>query len=126
MNKFAIYTACIGGYDDIAQPPVVHDQFDYFVFSDHPKSERYGIWKTIQAPAKDNMSPILLARYIKTHPHELLPLYDAWIWTDTNLLFADDFIYNKFEEWYHSSALIAACPYMNIYTKCVVLGLKTI
>ena len=71
------------------------------------------------------MSPILLARYIKTHPHELLPLYDAWIWTDTNLLFADDFIYNKFEEWYHSSALIAACPhpatddvYEHIYEMC--------
>ena len=61
MKKFAIYTACIGGYDDIAQPPVVSDQFDYFVFSDHPQDERCGIWKIISTPIKNNMSPIFLA-----------------------------------------------------------------
>lgn len=125
MKKFAIYTACIGGYDDIAQPPVVSDQFDYFVFSDHSQDERCGIWKIISAPIKDNMSPIFWARYIKTHPHELLPQYDAWIWVDTNLLFADNFIYNKFADWYNGSALVAACPhpatddvYEHIYEMC--------
>lgn len=120
-----IYTASIGGYDDIVQPPYVCDQFDYVLFSDFTKSEKCGVWKVLLAPKIEVQSPILLARYIKTHPHELLPQYDAWIWVDSNIVFTDSFVCERFDEWYRSSAIIAACPhpatddvYEHIYEMC--------
>lgn len=33
MNKFVIYTAIIGNYDEILQPQVIDDRFDYVLFS---------------------------------------------------------------------------------------------
>lgn len=125
MKRFAIYSACIGDYDNIAQPPVINNQFDYYVFCDQPKEKNIGVWNIVRAPFKDGMPYILLARYIKTHPHELLPNYEAWIWMDTNLMFADNFFFEKFEKWYHSSALVAANQhpatddvYEHIYEMC--------
>ena len=84
MKRFAIYTACIGGYDEINQPAVIGDQFDYFLFTDQLDNNRQvddkdGVWKVVRIKVREGLSPILMARYIKTHPHELLPQYDAWI-----------------------------------------------
>lgn len=119
-----IYTASTGGYDDIVQPLYVCNQFDYILFSDCAKSDKWGVWNVV-APKIDGLSPILLARYIKTHPHELLPQYDAWIWVDSNITFSDSFICYRFKNWYNSPAIIAACPhpatddvYEHIYEMC--------
>lgn len=124
MSKYVIYTACIGGYDDIAQPQYVCDQFDYILFADCAKSNKCGVWNVV-APKIEGLSPILLARYIKTHPHELLPQYDAWIWVDSNITFSDSFICERFKNWMNSLAIIAACPhpatddvYEHIYEMC--------
>ena len=35
MKKFAVYTASIGGYDEIHQPLAVDDRFDYIFFSNN-------------------------------------------------------------------------------------------
>ena len=32
-KKYAIYTAMVGGYDEIMQSKVVDDRFDYILFS---------------------------------------------------------------------------------------------
>ena len=40
MNKFAIYTALIGGYDSIRQPLVIDDRFDYILFTDEVKEKK--------------------------------------------------------------------------------------
>jgi len=119
-----IYTASTGGYDDIVQPLYVCNQFDYILFSDCAKSDKWGVWNVV-APKIEGLSPILLARYIKTHPHELLPQYDAWIWVDSNITFSDSFICDRFKDWFNSPAIIAACPhpatddvYEHIYEMC--------
>lgn len=125
MCKFAIYTASIGGYDDVAQHSTTNELFDYILFTNQPQDEKCGVWNVVRAPEVDNLSPILLARYIKIHPHELLPQYDGWIWVDGNIAFADNFIFERFFDWYKSPAIVAACPhpatddvYEHIYEMC--------
>lgn len=125
MKKYAIYSACIGRYDNIAQPPVIDERFDYIVFCDQVPEKQSGIWRIVQTPEMNDLSPIYMARYIKTHPHELLPQYDAWIWIDTNLAFADNYFFEVFDKWYASSNVVAANPhpatddvYEHIYEMC--------
>ena len=130
MKRFAIYTACIGGYDEINQPEVIGDQFDYFLFTDQLNDNQHAddkdrVWKVVRIKVKDDLSPILMARYIKTHPHVLLPQYEAWMWVDLNLTFVDSYFYNRFDEWYKGHNLLAANPhpatddvYEHIYEMC--------
>ena len=39
-KKCVIYTAMVGGYDEIMQPLVVDDRFDYILFSNDIKENR--------------------------------------------------------------------------------------
>ena len=130
MKRFAIYAACIGEYDEIHQPKVISDQFDYFLFTDQldvnqPANNKIGVWEVVRVHEREGLSPILMARYIKTHPHEFLPNYEAWIWVDLNLVFTDSFFYHRFDEWYKGSNLLAVNPhpttddvYEHIYEMC--------
>lgn len=70
MNKFVIYTAIIGNYDEILQPQVIDDRFDYVLFSNE---NRVGVWQ-VRPIAYVNDIQTKIARYVKTHPEELLPL----------------------------------------------------
>lgn len=44
MKDFVIYTVLVGGYDDVLQPKVVDDRFDYILFSNDFKETKQGIW----------------------------------------------------------------------------------
>ena len=122
MKQFAIYTACIGGYDEIRQPVVVNNRFDYFLFVDEVKEDSIGVWKVRQVKyTHPDMTRI--ARYAKTHPEELLPEYDATLWMDMNLQIADEYVYNRFMELYDSQIQIASvqhperdCVYVEAFT----------
>ena len=50
MKKIAIYTAVIGGYDDIRQPKVVDERFDYYLFTDHIETDFIGVWRLMSIP----------------------------------------------------------------------------
>ena len=46
-KKYVIYTAMVGGYDEIMQPMVVDDRFDYILFSNDIKEDRVGVWQVL-------------------------------------------------------------------------------
>ena len=95
MNKkYAIYTALIGNYDTIRQPLVVDGRFDYVLFTDDVTTDTIGIWKVKQVCYKNN-DRTRIARYVKTHPHSLLPEYDATIWIDGNIQITSHYLYNR-------------------------------
>ena len=101
MKKIAIYTAVIGGYDDIRQPKVVDERFDYYLFTDHIETDFIGVWRLMPIPYS-NPDRKLVSGYVKTHPKELLPNYDATLWMDSSILIMDDYIYKKIEELWRS------------------------
>ena len=128
MNKFAIYTACIGGYDNILQPEVIDERFDYFLFTNDVREESVGVWQ-VQKVEYTNPDMTRIARYVKTHPEELLPEYEATLWLDSSLQIISQYIYNRFVELFNQGFNIASvkhpkrdCIYDEAY---VIYGLDT-
>lgn len=105
-NKFAIYTAVVGHYDEIKQPLVVDDRFDYILFSNDIKEKRIGIWQIRPIPY---FNPIQtkIARWVKTHPEELLDEYEASLWEDSNIVICKGVVYDQFVRHYEEGTLVA-------------------
>lgn len=106
-KKYVIYTAMVGGYDEIMQPQVVDDRFDYILFSNDIKEDRVGVWQ-VRPIAYTNPDNTRICRYVKTHPEELLPGYDASVWMDSNIRIMTSAVYERVIELYESGALIAS------------------
>ena len=90
MDKIAIYTCIVGGYDELQQPAVVEDGFDFicFVGKGETARGRVGVWDVRELPVSFG-TPTYDARWAKTHPHELLPDYAACVWIDGNIALPD-------------------------------------
>lgn len=90
----------VGGYDDILQPLVIDDRFDYILFSNEIKEPQIGVWQ-IRPIQYYNSDRTRICRYVKTHPEELIPEYEISIWMDASMqILSQDFydIVSKLEE----------------------------
>lgn len=110
-KKYAIYTAMVGGYDEIKQPKVVDDRFDYILFSNDIKEDRVGAWQ-VRPICYHNDIQTKIARYIKTHPEELLPDYDFTVWIDSNIRILTPFVYERTVQLYSESIQIASMNHL--------------
>ena len=106
MKSFVVYTAIIGGYDEIRQPLVVDDRFDYIIFSNDITEDRIGVWQ-IRHFEYSNPIQTKIARWVKTHPEELLRGYAASLWMDSNITIIDSAIYTLCVEHYNRGHLFA-------------------
>lgn len=99
MNKYVIYTILTGGYEDVVQPLVIDDRFDYVLFSNDFDKEKVGIWKVRPIPAVVDLSDNKrLSRYPKSHPETMLREYEASLYMDANIQIADKWVYERFFE----------------------------
>ena len=105
-NKYVIYTAMVGGYDNIMQPKVVDDRFDYILFSNDIKEDRVGVWQVRPIPYH-NEDNTRICRYVKTHPEELLPEYDFSVWMDSNIRIVTSYVYERSLDLYTNNVLVA-------------------
>ena len=106
-NKYVIYTAIVGGYDEIMQPKVVDDRFDYILFSNDIQEKQIGVWQVRPIPYH-NEDNTRICRYVKTHPEELLEGYSASVWIDSNIRIITSAVYERIIELYESGSLIAS------------------
>ena len=83
----------VGGYDEILQPKVVDERFDYDMFADEKKIDCIGVWQ-VRTFDYRNEDKTRESRYPKMHPEELLPEYEASLYIDANLNIADREIYD--------------------------------
>ena len=107
MNKFAIYTALIGGYDSIRQPLVIDDRFDYILFTDEVKEKKIGVWR-VRKVNYVNTDKTRVARFVKTHPMELLPEYAGTLWIDGSLQITSNYIYSQCLFMYNQGVQLAS------------------
>lgn len=107
MKNFAIYTAIVGDYDNIRQPNVVDERFDYYLFSNEIHEETIGIWQVRPIPYYNEIQT-KIARWVKTHPEELLPDYGFSLWMDANISINTDYIYQRYIELIDSGEAIAS------------------
>ena len=94
MKRYVIYSALVGKYDNILQPVVIDNRFDYILFSNDIKSDHVGIWK-VKSINYQNRDSTRICRYIKTHPEELLDDYEVSVWIDSNVSILSDIIYRR-------------------------------
>lgn len=106
--KVVVFTAISGGYDTLKLPPVLNNNFDYIVFSDTPINGG-GIFQVRPMPFYHE-DTTRQARYVKTHPHQLLSEYDVAIWIDANIMVLDDLSW-MLEEFANSKKMVGAIPH---------------
>ena len=94
MKPYVIYSAMVGGYDQILQPLAVDDRFDFVLFTNEVADPNVGVWqiRPIEYHNKDNTR---ICRYVKTHPEILLPEYEASVWMDMNVLIKTQYLYDR-------------------------------
>ncbi len=105
-KKFVIFTAVIGSYDVIKQPLVVDERFDYILFSNDIKEKCIGVWQ-VRPIHYFNPIQTKIARWVKTHPEELLLDYEACVWVDASVLIKSAYVYDKAISLYESNELIS-------------------
>lgn len=82
-----IYTSIIGGYDQLIQPVLPAEGFDFtcFVRKGSGLPERIGAWAIVELPFAWE-DPVLLSRCPKMNPQTLLPEDSSWsVWMDGNI-----------------------------------------
>lgn len=120
MRK-VIYTCIVGAYDALLQPAVLDPEFDFvcFVGPGEKRGGSDGVWnirelavpeELTRSAAKD-LDPRRLARYAKTHPHEILPEYDSCLWVDANIAILDDCLYRAYEEKIEEGIKFSGVPH---------------
>lgn len=103
MKNFVIYTVLTGGYEDILQPLVVDERFDYILFTDICNVEKVGIWTVRNIPEDMGRDYIRLSRYPKAHPVRMLAGYVVSLYIDANIQIKDEWIYTRVCELYHNN-----------------------
>ncbi len=116
MNTKVIYSALIGGYDEVRQPEVVSEEFDYILFCNDIAEKQVGVWQ-IRPIEYTNPIQTKIARYVKTHPEELLPEYEFSVWMDLTVVIKSDYIYKRAIELYNQGTLIAT--HIHPERKCI-------
>jgi len=99
MQKTALYTSIVGNYDNLRQPTVVDEAFDYIVFvkKGTKKQERIGIWQ-VRELDYENPDNTIASRYPKMNPHKVLPEYAYTLWMDGNLVIKEPAFYEAVKQ----------------------------
>lgn len=87
-RRIVFYTAIFGEYDNLLLPERIDPDIDYVCFTDRPRND-YGIWQMRSAPYY-HPDPTRIARWVKTHPHELFPAHEVAVWLDANIVLKGD------------------------------------
>lgn len=88
----------VGGYDDIVQPSIIDNRFDYILFSNDFEIEYVGVWIVRKIPDVIKNDNKRLSRYPKTHPETLLSEYDFSLYIDANIQISNQWVYDRFVE----------------------------
>ena len=99
MAKFVVYTVIVGGYDEVTQPSVIDERFDYVLFSDTHKEAYIGVWRVQPVPYESDLK-YKKARYPRLQPEKVLPNYDAWLYVDGNIQITSQWVYDRCVELY--------------------------
>ena len=77
--SIAVYTAIVGGYDDLPSHPSVPG-VDFHAFVDQSCDRED--WAVHPVTMVTDLHPRMTAKWYKLHPHLCLPGYDYTVWID--------------------------------------------
>ena len=111
--KIAVYTCITGNYDVLEKLMAIDDRIDYFCFTEQNYQLDPWVIKPVSNYKLNNKN---INRYIKMHPHEVLPEYDITLYIDGNINIVGD-LYVLIMECYHAKADIFL--YNHFLRECV-------
>ncbi len=117
-KKFVIYTVMVGGYEDIIQPLVIDDRFDYILFTDNMDAQ-HGIWQNRSIPDVIQNDNKRLSRYPKSHPETVLSEYKASLYIDANIQIQDRWVYDRVVELYNQNVEYAGVKLLITGHDCI-------
>lgn len=83
-NKKVVYTCISGPYDNLKDPKVLDQDYDYICFTD--QNFKSDVWEMRPIPESlKHLSQVKRQRYIKVKPYEFLSDYDFSVWVDSNV-----------------------------------------
>jgi len=123
-NKFVVYTALFGDYDDLIEPKEKFEGCDFICFTDQ-KSVKSDIWE-IRTIDECNMSKNMMNRKFKILPHIFLGDYDLSLYIDANIAILNNplILANKYLSKYDIAVpkhFARNCLYKEA-KECVILG----
>ena len=83
-NKFVVYTALFGDYDDLIDPKENYEGCDFICFTDQ-KYLKSDIWE-IRVIEEYNLPPNMMNRKYKIHPHIFLSDYEWSMYIHANIV----------------------------------------
>lgn len=108
MKRFAVYTVVTGGYDDVKQPLVIDERFDYILFSNDFREDKIGIWHVYKLNEKrlgdisSKRKLFLLSRLPKICSCQTLDEYEATLYIDGTLQISSQYVYDRCVELFQN------------------------
>ena len=95
-SKRVVYTVITNDYDDLRQPLVIDERYDYICFCNDKPEGKEGIWeiKHFDIEFQDEMRA---SRRPKMKPHEVLPEYKYSLYIDANVDIRNRLIYDAID-----------------------------
>lgn len=115
-NRFCIYSALVGDYDEVNQPLVIDGSFDYYLFSDDIPPQRIGVWE-VRPFGYRNEIATKTSRWPKMHPEVLLKDYEVSVYIDANLVITSSAFYERVRELFEKGVVFASLVHPD--WKCV-------
>lgn len=105
-GKGVVYTVITGGYDNILDPLITEDCFDYVLLTDKAPTDYHGKWQIRVLDNPQHLSAPLLARWAKIHPFDLFPDYDFSFYLDGVLQLREEKITDFIHQYKRDSSMI--------------------
>lgn len=112
MRK-VIYTCITGAYDELLQPLVIDESFDYVCYTDCKKNDRDGVWRIEQLPDM-NVGKIKASRFPKMNPHIILKDYDYSVYVDANIVIQQNSFYQSIDRCIKSGYILAGIKHPKV------------
>ncbi len=109
-RRIVLYTAIFGKYDNLLLPECIDPEVDYVCFHGRARND-CGVWQMRAAPYYHS-DPTRIARWVKTHPHELFPDHDVAVWLDANIILKGDI--HRYIDWSRARTLILGSSHIRI------------
>lgn len=123
MKKKVIYTVLVGGYDNLMQPKVIDDSFDYICFTDKSSQAKLGVWEVKPIDYSDaGGDNTRTSRFPKLQPHKVLAEYDYSLYMDANIQIVSGEFYEVVNKRIAEGVLIAQVP--NPFRKCIYQDIR--
>jgi len=103
--KKVIYTSVVGNYDQLKDPTCKLKGWDYICFSNDLLNKDFKVWKILPINYSSN-DRIILSRYPKFHPHEILNDYDVSLWLDANIEILSNEVESRLNELIQNESIL--------------------